>query len=236
MHASPHYYVISLSRRATVLFEAFRDTLIDIQNGGFPVVRPGSAIKPPNADEDDKRFRDALKLVDDRFCHFYDEEPLKLVVVGERDVLDTFLKIATHPDAILGCVEGDFSQTSPVDLGKIVWPVVKESMSGIHAAVMADLNIAKRKERIAMGIESVSLWLCEGVGTRLIVEDDYHVRGSIDRTGPSVVVTSDVDVMAEMDDVVDVVIDNVLKIGGTVVFVPGGSLERMKRIVLLLEK
>jgi len=31
------YYVLSLSERSTRLYEAFRDTLIDIQNKGLPI-------------------------------------------------------------------------------------------------------------------------------------------------------------------------------------------------------
>ena len=34
-----HYYVLSLGMEASVLFEAFRDQLVEIRNQGFPVTQ-----------------------------------------------------------------------------------------------------------------------------------------------------------------------------------------------------
>ena len=87
---------------------------------------------------------------------------------------------------------------------------------------------------MATGLEAVALELNKGLRATLLVEDDYHLRGSVGRTGQSPVVSPDVDVRDSLDDAVDVVIERVLESGGNVVFTPGGSLSDWNRIVLLL--
>jgi len=236
VNAGPHYYVISLSKRANALFEAFRDTLIDIRNGGFPVERPTPIRDSVDMGDEDERLRETLGIVDDCFGRYYEQEPLKLVVVGESDMLSLFSSVTAHQDAILGRVLGEYSATSPHDLGKIVWPIVKEAMSGLQDRAMRDLEIAERKRQIAFGVDAVGRCASAGVGTTLLVEGDYHVRGSIEAVGQSFSVSQEVDVMEAMDDVVDLVIEKVLAVGGNVVFVPSGSLKRLNRIVLLLER
>lgn len=234
--SGPHYYVVSIGERTNAFFEAFRDTLIDIQNGGFPFESQTSVRDLKDSKDGGERLRKVLKTVDERFCKFFDEEPLKLVVAGEPAAVSAFLSLTLHPEAVTACVEGDFGATSPRDLGKIVWPLVKEEISGVRARALCDLEAAEKKGRIAVGIDSVSRWVSAGVGAMLLVEDDYHMRGSINRAGAAVTVSQDVDVMEVLDDVVDVVISRVLEVGGNVVFFPRGSLVRLRRIVLLLEK
>jgi len=230
----PHYYVISLSKRTNALFEAFRDTLIDIRNGGFPVEPPTRMWDSAEADDEGERLRKMLRIVDECFSQHYEEEPLGLVVVGDSEMLSAFLSMTAHRDAIVGCVEGDHSATSLRDLGRIVWPIVKDAMSGLRDRAKHDLEIAENQRHIAFGLDSVSQWAAAGAGRTLIVEGDYHVRGSIRETDGSVAVSREVDVMEAMDDLVDVIIEKVLAAGGRVVFVPDGSLMKYERIVLLL--
>jgi hypothetical protein len=72
------------------------------------------------------------------------------------------------------------------------------------------------------------------VGATLLVEEDYHVRGSISQTDESATISPNADVRDEIDDVIDMLIEKVLGSGGNVVFEPAGSLSKQGRIVLLL--
>ncbi|MBI4720645.1 MAG: hypothetical protein HY770_05400 [Chitinivibrionia bacterium] len=235
MHLSTHYYIISLSERSNALFEAFRDTIIDIRNGGFPVEPP----QAPNSVDSivrEERLREVLRIVDRHFGDSYRQDPLRLVVVGEREMQDIFESVTAHRNAIIGRVEGDYSTTSLHDLGKITWPVVREAVSGLVDEAMRELEIATKARRAVCGLPAVSQLAIAGARGTLLVEDDYHMRGSIQRTPQSLEISREVDVMEEMDDAVDMVIEKVLESGGNVVFAPSGSLRTSKNIVLLLRK
>ncbi|NIM20498.1 MAG: hypothetical protein GTO51_09750 [Candidatus Latescibacteria bacterium] len=233
---STHYYVISLSEHENALYEAFRDDVIDIRNGGFPVEVSLRASSAADSIDREERLREALRIVDQLFGDCYRHDPLGVVVTGKKELLDLFASVTAHRSVIVGRIEGDYSTTSLHDLGKIVWPIVKEAISGLLDEAMRDLEIAEKAGRTACGLDAVSQLAIAGVSATLIVEDDYHMRGSITRTSQSLEISQEVDVMEELDDAVDVVIEKVLESGGNVVFAPSGSLHRQGRIVLLLRE
>jgi hypothetical protein len=233
VHLSTHYYIVSLSERSNALFEAFRDTIIDIRNGGFPVEVPPQELGSNDSSDQEERLREVFRITDRLFGDSYRHDPLGLVVTGERNMLDIFKSVTAYGDIIIGHIEGDYGTTSLHDLGKIVWPVVREAISGLLDETMHDLEIATKAGRTVYGLAAVSRLEMAGVKTTLVVEDDYHIRGSIQKTAQSLEISQDVDVMQEIDDAIDAIIEKVLESGGNVVFVPSGSLDKLERIVLL---
>jgi hypothetical protein len=213
-----------------MLFEAFRDSLIDIKNQGFPVAAPA----PISDSLDHDQLRELARTVDDCFGHYYTLDPLRLVVVGEKELLSAFSSVTAHGTAVIGCIEGDHTATTARDLGQIVWPVVKEALSGVLDDAMRDLEASATREQMASGLEAVAQLANKGAGTTLLVEDGYYVRGSIVGTNQTPVISPEVDVREAIDDAVDAVIEKVLESGGNVVFTPSGSLSDWNQIVLLL--
>ncbi len=127
MLLSTHYYVLSLGTERSVLYEAFRDALIRVDNQGFPVEH---AIGAPAA-----RLRDDLhahvRMVDRCFDYYDSRERLGLILVGDEELQSAFDLVTTHGTALIGRVKGDRSQARDGDLGQMVWPVIKEAMSSV---------------------------------------------------------------------------------------------------------
>jgi len=227
---STHYYVLSLGAKTNKLFEAFRDSLIDVENQGFPVEAPAWKSK----DVVQSQLQGLARNVDECFGHHYTLDQLSLVVVGEKGMLSAFNSVTAHETAVIGRIEGDHTATPARGLGQIVWPVVKEAMSGGLDKAMLDLEVSVERGQAISGLEAVAGTVNTGVQATLLVEDDYHVRGSISATDRSPVLSPEVDVREVIDDAVDAVIEKVLESGGNVVFMPSGSLSDQNRIVLLL--
>jgi len=211
------------------LFEAFRDELIDVENQGFPV--PGPDCEP-GAVRQEQRC-ELSRAVDERFGHYYVHEPLGLVVVGVPEMQLAFSSVTAHGDAVIGRIGGDHTTTSARDLGQIVWPVVKVAMSGLVDRALRDLEECVVQGHLAEGMEAVVKAAGRNGRATLLVEDDYHLRGSIRETDGPPVVTPEIDVRESTDDAVDAVIEKVLGSAGNVVFVPSGTLRDRERIVLL---
>jgi hypothetical protein len=230
MHPSIHYYALSLSNRTSRLFEGFRDELIHIQDSNFPfeITEDADNPAPPGA-----RMREFFHLTQQRFDHYYRQDPLRLVMIGVKRNLAVFEALTTHQDDLIGVVEGDYTTTSPHDLGKIVWPVVKENIAGANKNAMMDLAKAANAKCIVSGIEAVGRSAETATGSILYVEEDYHVKGSIHRTDHSLILSKHVNLWEVIDDVVDVIIENVLKTGGSVIFLNSGSLIKHERIALI---
>jgi hypothetical protein len=231
MQRSIHYYVLSLSEQTNRLYEAFRDKLIDIQNTNFPFE---FSIDAGNPASKDTRLREFFDQTKQRFAHYYEQDPLRLVVVGEKRNLAIYEALTTHQDVLIGMVEGDYTSTSSHDLGMIVWPIVKEAIGAVNKNALRDLATAAKVKKIVFGIDAVGQLAETETGSTLFVEEDYHVKGSIHKTDQSLVISKHVNLLEVIDDVVDIIIEKVLKMGGTVSFLKSGSLIEFERIALIL--
>ena len=230
MPLSTHYYVLSLGSRRNMLFEAFRDSLIRVDNRGFPVVASDRHSSPGDPDP---RFRLARE-VERCFGQYYRLDPLGLVVVGDAAMQSAFRSVTAANHAVIARIDGDHTETTARDLGQIVWPVVKESLSGLAARAMRELEASARCRQVVYGLDAVARLANRGVGTTLLVEEDYRFRGSLGGPDRGSIISRDVDVRDTMDDAVDAVTERVLRSGGNVVFLPGGALADWERIAVLL--
>jgi hypothetical protein len=227
---STHYFVLSLSPTRNALLEAFRDLLIDVENEGFPIAAPAGKSR----DAGSKQRSELMRTVDAHFDRYYAREPLRLVVVGSPEMQRAFDSVTDHGPAVVGRVIGDQTATSPRDLGKIVWSVVREAMSGVLDRSMRDLADCSERGRVVVGLEAVVRAASRAVRATLLVEEDYHLRGTVRTEGGTVLTSADIDVRDTIDDAVDGAIEKVLESEGNVVFTPPGALRDQERIVLLL--
>jgi len=230
MHLSTHYYVLSLSTTANALFEAFRDSLIAVVNQGFPVM---ADVATPGLSGDD-RLQDLARAVDRHFAHYYALAPMGLILVGDDEMQSAFDAVTVHGSAVIGRIHGNHVATPANTLGQMVWPVVKEAMSGVLDSAMRELGTRLEPGRKAAGIHAVARAAGRAMNDTLLLEDDYHMRGSLGGMPDSPVIIPEVDVRETIDDVVDEVIERVLRYGGRVVFTPSGALSEYGRIILLL--
>ena len=234
MKLTTHYYVLSLSERTSRLYEAFRDTLIDIQDKGFPIESAADMNGPVEPARENGPLRDFVRTADQHFDHYFRQDPLRLVVVGDKQHRAIFRSVTSHQDVVTGTLEGDYTATSPHDLGKIVWSIVKEAMAGTTERAMHDLDAAASSQNVASGIDAVAHVAGSGAGGTLFVEEDYRMKGGIRETDHSLIMPEDLDILEVTDDAVDAVIEKVLEKGGRVVFLENGSLPKLARIALVM--
>lgn len=230
MQLSIHYYVLSLSEEKCRLYEGFRERLIDIHDERFPLERS----KLNNPGSENGQLVELFRQTEKNFSHYYDQDPLRLIVVGTLSNLVIFDGLKTHKDILVGRVEGDYTDTSSHDLGKIAWPVIKEAIAGAAKNAMRELSRASEMNKVVSGIDAVGQSMKIGTGATLYIEEDYHVKGSIHTTDKSVIISKHVDIWNVLDDVVDIIIEKVLKMGGGVIFLESGSLAKLGRIALIL--
>lgn len=220
MNLSTHYYVLALSDDVTRLYEAFRDRLIDIRNTWFPL---GPATPHPPQGLTDGKLHALLQRVDRHFAHYHGREPLGVVLVGPAAIRSEFETLTTHSGMVIGHADGDHATTSLEALGRVVWTVVTGAMATAGHGVAHRLESAARADNVAVGLDAVVHSLDAGIGTTLLVEEGY-------RMAPRDIAS----LLEDCDNVVDVLVDKVLALGGNVLFVADGSLGAFRRIALIL--
>lgn len=240
---SPHYYLLALSEQATRLFLAFRDDLEEQRDGSpFPMVHtgPGGEQSLPNdprfavSQYRDEHHRIFFRNVDQALGTYMAAEPLPLAVVGVDRYLAFFREVSSHSEQIVATLAGNHDATSAHELGKLVWPLVQESLAGRRSAIFAQLEAAVGGQRCSSTLGEVWRFAHEGRGAVLVVEEGYHEPATVDGNGRLLLSPGAADGPAALDDAVDEVITTVLDKGGRVVFVDDGSLDAHGRIALIL--
>jgi len=242
INRSTRYWLLVLSEQPTRLYEGVRDTLVEVQEEGFPFTHSGpggeSALpggpgvrKSAYRDEYHRKF---FRQVDAALKPFMADDPLPLVVVGVDRFLAFFREVSAHSGSVIAEVQGSHDKTSAHDLGKLVWPQAKERLQELRKSVFLDLDKAVSERKIASSAGEVWRLAHEGRGHLLVVEEDFHFPARLDESGMHITPADDPAAPDVIDDAVDDIIEEVLRKQGQVVFVENGKLDQHQRIALIL--
>jgi len=243
MNRSPRYWVLALSEQPTRLFEASRDSLEELTAGSlFPMTHggQGGAQGLPNDPAinasrlRDEHHRIFFRNVDQALGTHMADDPLPVAVVGVDRWIAFFSEVTTHSNQILTTLTGNHDQTSAHELGKLVWPLMRESLAARRAGILDELNAAVGGQRSASTLGEVWRFAHEGRGATLVVEESYHEAATVDESGLRLLPAGAADGPAALDDAVDEVIAKVLAMGGRVVFADDGALAIHSKIALIL--
>jgi hypothetical protein len=230
-----------LGEQPTRLFEAARDDLVEVTAGPFPMTHnlPGGATNLPggpgiNPSSQQDRFHEQFfRAVDAEFDKVNKEDPLPLAVVGVDRYLSFFRQVGGKNDVIAE-IRGNYDHLSAHDLGKLVWPQVKQALADRRAGVFDELRAAIGARKVTSTAGEVWRYAHQGRGALLLVEEGYHPPARLSDDGMNILISDNPEDLSVMDDASDIIIEEVLMKGGRVVFVPDGSLSEHSRIALTL--
>jgi hypothetical protein len=242
MNRTPRYWVLALSEKPTRLYEGTRDTLIEIQEAGFPMTHegPGGEQALPGgfgikkSAYRDEYHRQFFRKVDAAIKPFMADDPLPLAVVGVDRFLAFFQEVSDHKNSILTTLQGSHDKTSAYELGQLVWPLVKDALTELRQQVFAELEKAVGERKFASTIGEVWRMANEGRGQLLLVEKNYHYPARVDETGMHFTPADGETAPDVINDAVDEIVETVLGKQGKVVFVEDGQLADHQRIALIL--
>lgn len=242
LNRTPRYWTLALSEKPTRLFEGTRDTLVEVKDNGFPRIHTGPGGEQPlprgtginTSAHRDERHRQFFRQVDSELKRFLTADPLPLAVVGVERYLAFFEEVTGHRSAIIATLPGNYDKTPAHELGALVWPSVKAGLAARRQKVLQELDQAIGEKKVASGVTEVWQAANEGRGRLLLVEEDYHVPGTVDETGMHLTLATNPAAPGVMDDAADEIIETVLAKQGRVVFLENGQLENHRRIALIL--
>lgn len=235
------YWVLSLSEQPTRLYSAMRNELEEITTGGFPMRHAGPGGDAPlpggqgvnRSAHRDERHRQFFRDVDRAYRAFTADDPLPLALAGV-DRLQSFFREVSQGADIIATLPGSYDHMTAHDLGRLIWPRVKDGFTARRLQVLDDLEAAVGQHRAASTLGLVWRLASEGRGSVLVVEEGYHEPGRLDERGQLNLRVDNPAAPGVMDDAVDEVIEMVLDKGGRVVFVEDGELGMHDRIALIL--
>jgi hypothetical protein len=242
LNRTQRYWSPVLSEKPTRLFEGTRESLIEIQDGGFPMFHEGPGGEEPlpggfgvrKSHIRDEYHRKFFRQVDQALTPFLTDDPLPLVVIGVERYLSFFNEVTSHQDKIITTLTGNHDQTPPHELSKLVWPLVELNLSEQRKQSLLELDKAIGERKVLTSIGEIWRYAREGRGRLLLVEENFHYPARIDESGHVLLPCDDPTAPGVIDDAVDEIIEAVLAHGGQVRFLEDGLLAEHQRIAFVL--
>ena len=215
LHRTATFRVITVSERAVRMLYGDQRRLAETIDDQWPLVR-----------DEDQSIASWSRAVVHALRAEQRRHPVPTVVAGVERSVRRALGSA-EVDAI-GVVPGNHDRSGWAELHRAAWPLVAEWVEGQQMKALDRLDTARSQRRYAAGVDEVWTMAMEGRLELVVVEDSYAVAARVlDRHLQPVEQVEDPDVV---DDVVDEIIEAVMRHGGGAVIVPDGRLREYDRI------
>jgi hypothetical protein len=242
LNRSPRYWVLALSEQATRLYESWRDTLIEVNAGAFPMAYEGPGVTEPmpggrginKSAYRDERHRQFFRQADAAFGRIAKADSLPLVVVGVDRYLAFFDEVSSNKNLLAATLTGSHDRTPAHELAKLVWPLVESHLARQREQVLQELDAAVSVGKYDSGIDTAWRMAHEGRGAVLLVEEGFHYPAQVDVSGLRLTPADKLVGPEVFDDAVDELIETVLDKNGRVVFVENGALAAHQRLAMIL--
>lgn len=242
INRSPRYYVLALSEKPTRLFEGFHNKLTEIKNQDFPMVHEGPGGSAPLPGElgvnksavRDEHHRIFFRSVDKAFMNVYNEEKLRLILIGVDRYLAFYKEIMANKGILIGEIKGNYDKANEHELSKLVWPLAYDNLLKQRKEFLNRLENAVSAQKATSGIDEVWRFAVDGRLDTVLVEEDYHYPAILSEDGRKLIKAEDKKAPRVMDDAVDNLLEIVIDKGGKVYFMEDGSLEKYQSIAGIL--
>jgi hypothetical protein len=229
LNRTAEYRVIAVSESAARNFLGDRGRIIEERSDIWPLTRP-----------DDTSDEAWSREVGDQLAALDADNSIPVVVAGvKRTVTRLVDASATN---VIGHVAGNHDRTNAAELHTLVWPIVLDWIGTEQQRAFARLDEARSAKRYVSGIDEIWSLANDGRVDLLVVEEGYALRAHIGAEGhlqtdhhadPRLADAMPAD-RAITDDIIDEVIEAVLRNGGTTTLVDNATLDDCGRIAAAL--
>lgn len=242
LHRTPRHVVLLLTEREARLLDGIGDVLLPAAVGPFPVVAKGHrpAGRPDRSRQNrgtaDDQDEDFLRTVDRALSTYLTLHPAPLVLVGAEPTVARFRRLSRNLGRLAGTVRGSHARTNLPELRTRIRPVIEAYLQSRQDEALALLEQRAGARQIVSGMPAVWLAARADRPEMLAVEQGLFYPARVSRDGDFLVPATDVDHPDVVDDVVDEVIELVLRRGGWVAMIEDGRLAGHDGIALSLRK
>lgn len=242
MNRTNRYWVVALSEQPTRLFEATRESLIEVTDFDFPMdlgrkggERGAQAVRMSQGAYRDEHHRKFFRDVVDGVVEARKQDDMPVAVIGVDRHIAFFNELFPHNEAIIGTLNGNYDHASAHEIGQLIWPEVKEAFIRKRHAVLDELGEAVGARRFVSTVGEVWEYAHDGRGDMLIVEDSFKYPARVSEDGRRItkVEADEIEAPDVIDDAVDEIIEAVMLQGGRVEFVDDGALSDHRGIALI---
>ncbi|GGP98337.1 hypothetical protein GCM10010266_22150 [Streptomyces griseomycini] len=223
------FWVLSVSADRVTLWNGGADRVVEERAGGFPLTRGAENFDPerlhrvgdqPSAFRDE-RTRAFLREADLAMGALLRDHPRPLYVTGEPAALSLLSEAGSVTRDAVHVPHGGLAHGTPDAVWQAVRPALEADVRRSTEDVTRALVSARGRKEFAAGVDELWQSAREGRVRLLAVEENYRV--TVRDTDDHLAIAEAGDLDAR-EDVVDEIVEQCLKTGAEVRFVPDGTL------------
>lgn len=236
LHRETSYYILILGRNKARLIEAFNNKVVDEVSDGFPLnntnLNPVQRSEAAIGSRQSNLAREFFNRVDKQLNDVQNENPLPVIICTDESNYSEFLKIADKSERIVGNLFGNRIDDKAHHVVEAAWPVMQKLVTEKNIQRLAELKKAVNSRNVLIDFNEIWQAIEHGQGKTLFVKQGYFQPAKIENNHIELVLPGDTTV-ANVDDVIDEMIEKNLQFDGDAVFINGNELEKFNGLVLV---
>lgn len=236
LHSEIGYYILVLSRNEARLIEAFNDRVSEEITEGFPIqntaLNPSQRAEAAIASRQTKLVREFFNRVDKALIAVHKKNPLSVLICSDEPNYAEYMQVADSKQIIAGhFAGGNRLREKAHHIVEGAWPVMKTINTNKNNQRLQELGQAVNTGRFATDFNEIWNAVNSGRGSTLFVKQGFFQPAKIENGLLELVPNARAN-EANVDDVIDEMIERNLKSGGDTVFINGDELEKFNGLVL----
>lgn len=236
LHRETSYYIMVLGREKARLIEAFNDKVVDEIEDGFPMIN--SDLNPVQRSEaaigsrQTNLAREFFNRVDKQLNKVQKKNLLPVIICTDESNYPEYLKIADKKETIAGKVDGNRMNEKAHHVVESVWPVMEKLTVEKNNQRLAELKGAVNSRNFLIDFNEIWQAIKEGRGKTLFVKQGFFQPARLEDNHIELVSSKNAE-SANVDDIIDEMLEKNLRFGGDAVFITGDELEKFNGLVLV---
>jgi len=231
LHQELDYYILVLSRDKARLIEALSDKEVAEITDGFPVENT-FRVPETNTKLESSQVLEFFNRVDKQLNETQKGNDLPVFISTDESNYSEYLKVADRKETVKGLVAGNRDMANARNIIDAVWPVAKKWNEQKSHQRLEELDKAVGAKLFL--IDPTEIWraILEGRGRTLFVKQGYFQPAKVENNVVQTVSSDDAE-NANVEDIIDDMIEKNIDFGGDAVFVSGDELKAYDGLVLV---
>jgi hypothetical protein len=236
LHRRTGYYILLLSREKARLIEAFNDKVVEEAEKGFPLINQDSnQLKSRDATFGNRRTnlaKEFFNQVDKQLNEAQKQNLLPVIIITDESNYADFLKVTDKKERIVAKLFGNHMNEKPHSIVEVAWPVMQTWVKERNHERLEELKKAVNSRNVLVDFNEIWKAVNNGRGKTLFVKEGYFQPASLQNNHIELI-PPDQSEDANIDDIIDEMIEINLQHEGDSVFVEGNELEKFNGLALI---
>lgn len=236
LHRESAYYVLTLSRNKARLIEAFNDKVVSEIKDGFPMENtylvPVQAGEAAIANRQTSLIVEFFNQVDKQLNAVHKVNPLQVIIATEESNYSEYLKVADRKEIIVAHLNGSRDEEKANHIVDAAWPIMKQFNSEKNHQRLSELAAALSSGHFITDFNEIWKAIEEGRSKTLFVKEGYFQPARLENNTIELISPASTK-QANVDDIIDEMIEKSFSYGGDAVFISGEGLQKFQGLVLV---